>query len=150
MKLLLMPQKQISPSKASRAFWTLKRLLLGMGSLMALQMLKAGKRALAGATDVRSGFIGLWRREIGRTLGVHRNGRGFGLAGLVSQAAQHSNQELIVEGTQETRQCTMGKHTGFLADRRTARGGRGRSGRIRHGGDSLERIAGVTRHSHRP
>lgn len=38
MQLLLMPQQQISPRKASRALWTLKGLFLGVRPLVSLEM----------------------------------------------------------------------------------------------------------------
>lgn len=64
MKLLLVPQQQITTSEASCAFWTLKGLFLGMRALMALKMLQARKRSLASVADVWTRLIGFggWAR----------------------------------------------------------------------------------------
>lgn len=76
MQLLLVSQKQISPSKTSLALGTLKWLFLGVGALVSLQMLKAGEGTLAGRANVGSWLIGSWRGKVGRCrLGVTSNGR---------------------------------------------------------------------------
>lgn len=42
-KLLLVPQEQVSPSKASCTFRTLERFLFSVGTLMTFQMFQSGK-----------------------------------------------------------------------------------------------------------
>lgn len=80
MKLLLMPQQQIASAKASRALITLKRLLLRMRKLMAIQMLSSRKSALASQTHVRTWswwfaaitWCWLWRTWMGDSLNTWR------------------------------------------------------------------------------
>lgn len=68
MKFLLVPQQEVSTGKTSRTLRTLEWLLLGMRSLMALQMLQSSEGSLTSAADVRSRFVGLWWGEIVRRL----------------------------------------------------------------------------------
>lgn len=76
MKFLLVPQEQITASKAPRALGAFERLLLGMRPLVALQMFQTSKRALAGAANVWARLVRLGRRESGGRLGVDGDGRG--------------------------------------------------------------------------
>ncbi len=76
-QLLLMAQQQIAASKAPRTLRTLKRLFLGMRSLVAFQMLEPCKGALAGTANVGTRLVGLGRRKVGWRLGVNHDGRGF-------------------------------------------------------------------------
>ena len=77
MQLLLMAQKQVSPGEAARALWAFEGLLLGVGALMALQMLQTGEGALACAAYVWARLVGLGRGK-GRVCG----GGGVGFDGL--------------------------------------------------------------------
>lgn len=85
MKLLLMSQQQVPPSKASCTFWALEWFLFGVGTLVTFQMFQSGKRTLASSTDMRTRLVGLgWRKLLRRSRGggsssssVHRNRRGF-------------------------------------------------------------------------
>lgn len=73
MQLLLVPQKEITSGKASLAFGTLKRLLLGVGPLVALQMLQSGEGALASSAYMWPGLVCLRRRKLIRGFGIHGN-----------------------------------------------------------------------------
>lgn len=76
-ELLLMPQEQVSPSKASCTFGTLERLLFCVRPLMAFQVFQSSKPALAGRADVRSGLVRLWWGEGSRSFGVYGNCRSW-------------------------------------------------------------------------
>ena len=77
-QLLLVSQKQIPSGKASRALWTFERLLFGVRALVTLQVLQAGKGALAGLADMRARLVGLgWWEVARRRLGVYRDRRSF-------------------------------------------------------------------------
>lgn len=69
-ELLLMAQQQVPASETSRAFRTLKWLLLGVRSLMTLEMFQSRETSLASAADMRSRFVVLWRGEVGRCFAV--------------------------------------------------------------------------------
>jgi hypothetical protein len=64
MQLLLMPEQQITTSKASCAIGAFKGLLLGVRALMTLQVLQSRKGATAGSTDMRPGLVCLGRGDI--------------------------------------------------------------------------------------
>lgn len=64
-QLLLMTQQQVAPRKTPRALWTLEGLLLGVRSLVALEVLQPCERAGAGGTHVRPWLVGLGWREGG-------------------------------------------------------------------------------------
>jgi hypothetical protein len=67
-QLLLVAKQQITASKASGALGAFERLLLSVGTLVALEVLEASKGALAGLTNVGPWLIGLWRGKGGRRL----------------------------------------------------------------------------------
>ena len=69
-QLLLMPEQQVTAGEASRTFRALKGLLLGVRALVPLQVLQAGKGALASRADVWPRLVSLWWREVGRRLRV--------------------------------------------------------------------------------
>lgn len=65
MKLLLMPQKQITSGKASCTFRALERLLFCVRPLMPLQMFQSSEGTSTSSTNVRPRFVGLWRWKVG-------------------------------------------------------------------------------------
>lgn len=129
-KLLLVSQQQIATSEASRAFRALKRLLLGVGALVAFQMLQSGEGALTSRAHMRAGLIGFGGRKIGRRLRVHGNSRScccMDQKGLivssVSAVAWHSSGK-------ERRRCSGGGGGGGIEwrDTRVGTGGAGLEG----------------------
>lgn len=64
MQLLLMTEEQIAARKASLAVRAFERLLLGMRTLMALEMLQSCKRATAGGADMGPRLVRLGGRDI--------------------------------------------------------------------------------------
>jgi hypothetical protein len=69
MELLLVPQEEVATGEASRALGALERLLLGMGALVAFEMLESSKGSIARPADVRPRFVGLGGREVAGCLG---------------------------------------------------------------------------------
>ena len=63
MQLLLMPKQKVPTREAPRALGALERLLLGMGALVALEMLQPRKAPGAGGADMWPRFVGLGRWE---------------------------------------------------------------------------------------
>lgn len=57
MKFLLMPKQEVSSGETPCTFGTFERLLLGVGTLMAFEMLKASKRSGADCADMGSRFV---------------------------------------------------------------------------------------------
>lgn len=70
-KLLLVAKQQIATGKASCTFGAFEGLLLGVGALVPFQVLKTSKGALASCANVRTGFVRLWRGEVGRRFRAH-------------------------------------------------------------------------------
>lgn len=62
-QFLLVAQQEVAAGKTTCALGALERLLLGMRSLMAFQMLQACEGALASLTDMRPRLVGLGRRK---------------------------------------------------------------------------------------
>lgn len=77
-QFLLMAEKKIAASKATRTVGALKGLLFGMRPLMALQVLQPGERPTTGGADMGPGFVSLGGRNISVCLAV-----GVGLSGVV-------------------------------------------------------------------
>lgn len=77
-QFLLMAEKKIAASKATRAVGALKGLLFGMRPLMAFQVLQPGERPTTGGADMGPGFVSLGGRNISVCLAV-----GVGLSGVV-------------------------------------------------------------------
>lgn len=77
-QFLLMAEKKIAASKATRAIRAFKGFLFGMRPLMALQMLQPGERPATGGADMGPGFVSLGGRNISVCLVV-----GIGLSGVV-------------------------------------------------------------------
>ena len=74
MEFLLGSEEEVPAGEASRTLGALERLLLGMGTLMTLQMLEPGKRSIAGPADVRPRFVSLGGREGAGCLGAADSG----------------------------------------------------------------------------
>lgn len=72
MQLLLVPQQQITSSKASCAVGAFERFLLGVRALMTLQVLQSRKRATASSTNMRPRLVclGRWDIAIGAGLAI--------------------------------------------------------------------------------
>lgn len=156
-QLLLVSQQQITASKAPRALGTLKRLFLGVGTLVAFQVLEAGEGTLTSAADVGTRLVGLGRREGGRCLGVDHDGRGceaekdlishtFSLSSAERrQTIQHSECPGVFWRVRE--RVGGWAHTSLVARGRIAGSAGGRR-RIGHGSSRLELDVSVARHSH--
>lgn len=54
-----MPQQQVAASEAPSALGALEGLLLGVGTLVALEVLESSEGTIAGPADVRPRFVGL-------------------------------------------------------------------------------------------
>lgn len=116
MQLLLVTQEEVAAGKASGALGAGERLLLGVGSLVALEVLQAGKGPLACTTDMGAGLVGLGGREVGAGSGL---GRAHGYGGRCGADCQLRSKELgrngqkdeikeseLLEG-QKTNQCLI-------------------------------------------
>ncbi|ELR09742.1 hypothetical protein GMDG_04228 [Pseudogymnoascus destructans 20631-21] len=106
MQLLLVAQEQVPPREAARALGALERLLLGVGALVALEMLEPRKRARAGRADVWPGLVGLGRGEGRRRLWVQGgiNWRAKVRSGILSQQLH----TILVESAVRRGICSAG------------------------------------------
>jgi len=64
-QVLPVAKQQVAATEASRALRTLKGFLLGVRALVPVQMLQAGKGALASRADVCSRLVGIFGRRNG-------------------------------------------------------------------------------------
>ena len=88
-QFLLMAEKKIAASKATRTVGALKGLLFGMRPLMALQVLQPGERSTTGGADMGPGLVSLGGRNIPVCLVV-----GVGLSGVVFGCRRCKNNRL--------------------------------------------------------